>query len=266
MTNEPFQIRKARVSDAVSIVSLIRSGFDRDLLSATIYGADGIESFIREQVAISEDCETVFAVADCDGAVVGCAEFRRLVHDLCLNYIAVSPGFREAGMASRLFSFGLQEFRLCPEVTMILDVLEHNSVAKGWYERLGFKRESSKQMWEARVCVEGSTPGRFVISNYAQAQALQRLYGFSELAIQSVLGDYRVGRMGNNYYRVQPSLLQVPGLMLFLNRLDPARRLLYTTSGDSSTVLPGNARLIATLIRMSIPLDRLLDKDQRRQR
>ncbi len=95
LIDERIGIRSAIIEDAAGIVDVVRSGIDPRLIGATIYGCEGVEHYIRHQIAARElGADTVYTVACEKERVVGCVELRLKPREIFLNYISLLPEMR----------------------------------------------------------------------------------------------------------------------------------------------------------------------------
>ena len=104
---------------------------------------------------------------------------RRLPGCLFVNYIAVRPAFRGQGLGGRLLRAALDQGDGKNAGQCALDVFEFNVRAWHWYERLGFRRQESTAWWQASLAAAEAAP--VLLTDYAQAQACHREYGFSQI-------------------------------------------------------------------------------------
>jgi len=144
---------------------------------------------------------------------------------------------------------------------MLLDVFDHNIVAKNWYKRLGFQHEFSTDWWDVPVVVSNDCVFA-VVSEYPHARLSQHEFGFSQFKLMTAKGKYTVGRMGEDWFRLtRPEALVDPAVSAALSRLDPRRRILALIQVSLMRAPLGEqVRLLATSRRMSVELDILMKK------
>jgi GNAT superfamily N-acetyltransferase len=251
-------VRPGRVGDGPGIVAAIRSGFDAAFVELFIYGCSGITDFVEDQIrAQGLGCETTYTVADSAGDVVGCVEMRLRGLTLFLNQISVAPTWRSGGLGKALLGAAIRESRgqTCSE--MRLDVLDSNLTALRWYERLGFKCEGVTVWWE--VSARPGSPPDYAVGGWPQAEACHARFGFSEFTLLTGRGEYRIGRLGNKWFRLVDQLaLQDPECTMALARLDPGRRVLAVLpEGSLPSGVAGQSRRLACTLRMAVDLDLL---------
>jgi ribosomal protein S18 acetylase RimI-like enzyme len=244
-----WTIRPAVPADAPAIVTIIKKGFPSKLHSMFIYGCSGIVKYVAEQIAVQEyGGEAFYTVAISDNRVVGCLEMRRLQNSLFLNYIALLPEFRSLGLGGQLLINAIELAGTENHQVIKLDVLASNESAYNWYHRLGFMDEFTT-LWLTYSSFITLSEAPIVLSNYAQAQACQQLYGFSQLKLISSGREFDVGRLGTKWFRLtDPNAIISPGLMAFLQRFEPNRMpLLLTKYIPDSTHLSGAQEITRTL-------------------
>lgn len=244
--------RPAVPADSESIVAAIRAVFDTKILECFIYGCPGVTRYVAEQIAIQDrGGGTYFSVAEINGEFAAFVELRRLTNRLFLNYIAVKPDFQKHGLGNRVLSHGMSLTGTENYQEMALDVLGNNEIPRAWYERLGFRQESVTYWWN--LPLKAGVPSLVHLEKYAEAQAMQREYGFSQFDICIDRQRYSIGRLGDNLYRITESnALLLPGLMHILHELGPKRKILLL-SADS--VPPQTAcKPVARTLRMAVDL------------
>jgi ribosomal protein S18 acetylase RimI-like enzyme len=252
VTPDSVLIRRARPDDAARIVYLVRSGFSAELVEAFIYGCHGIERYVRSLI---EDrtigVDTHYEVAESSSGVVGCIEMRELKDGLCLNYVAVDAGFRSARLGSRLLRHAIQTHG--HERTLVLDVLEHNHVARKWYAALGMEQEGSTEWFAAPLpSTAGASPAALV-TGLPQARLLQEQLGFSLFQVACDGRRYEVGMLGARWFRVTTAeALRDPALGAVLRRVDDTRELLALLPGGNAS--PPAARRLTRTLRLSATL------------
>lgn len=266
-----FQISPAQPQDAPGIAAAIGSGFAPEILAATIYGCEGIAKFIASQISLPQAvADTRYTVAEprdsasemvagCSHLVAGCVEMRCFPDALFLNYISLLPQYRAAGMGKALLRAAIAQCREA-QGEMLLDVLLHNEVARGWYQRLGFVDQHGSEWWEIHPERGEASPG--FVSGFPHAEACQREFGFSQLNVTTADGNYAIGRIGLDWFRVTtPEALADPAVAATLVALDPNRRLLaLLREGQLPAAVRPQARQMTRLVRMSVGLDDLVSR------
>ena len=85
----------------------------------------------------------LFAVAECDGALVGCVMAGYEGHRGWINYLAVAPAERRRGVGRALMLEAERMLRAagCPKIN--LQVRPDNPDVIAFYERIGFRVEGA---------------------------------------------------------------------------------------------------------------------------
>lgn len=229
MTIGAVTVVPATPSHAGAIVDTMRGCFEPWVVDRTIYGCPGITGYVERVIHAAPLGSTAYWVALSDAEVVGFAEFRRRPSELLLAYIGSRPTARRRGVAGRLLAGPLHDDGV---QQVALDVFEDNHTAARWYDRLGFTGDQVMGWWEAGLPRTGGgmgAPAR--VTGLPQADACHRAFGFSELVVESAHGSYRVGRLGDQWWRVfDPALLRDHEAVAALGALDERRRVVVLGS------------------------------------
>lgn len=202
-----MNVGPARIENAPAIAELIRNSFADSSSELTIYGCGGAARYVADNIrARSLGGDTFYTVARGGHGLFGCAETRMLSSALCLNYIAVAESVRAGGFGSALLRASLTAPEAQDYKTLILDVSVSNNVALEWYRRLGFQ-ENGQTNWYLLPPSPAPGPSRhWRVSGFAQAEAMHSCFGFSQFQLLTRSGDYAVGRLGNEWFRItQPA-------------------------------------------------------------
>ena len=200
MKDSAWTVRPAAATDAPDIVAIVRGAFPPRVLEAFIYGCEGTAKFVAEQIGVQDQGGDVYyTVATSDGRVVGCTATRPLPDRLFLDYIGVGADYRGRGLGRALLGAALCAGDTGEARDLVLDVFDFNTAAQQWYQRLGFQTGESTSWWQATLADAPPAPVRLI--GYAQAQACQREYGFSQFGIVAAGQHYDVGRLGAKWYR-----------------------------------------------------------------
>jgi hypothetical protein len=138
---------------------------------------------------------------------------------------------------------------------MELDVFSDNVIANGWYASLGFEPTSGSRWWCA-TDLPASEAFAATATGVPAADAVHERYGFSEIGVHSGEHHYRVGRLGEGWYRLNnPGILADERAMGALHALHSRRGFLLIAD---ERVEPGSRWThIASARRMTIPLSLL---------
>jgi ribosomal protein S18 acetylase RimI-like enzyme len=248
---------RARADQAERIVELIQQGFAPEFLSMTTMGCSGAAEYCRLQIqAQDRRSDSAYVVAMLDQQVVGGLELRVTVDTIFINYVAVSGEARGHGVASRLVREGVDMIRTPQHQWLRLDVLEDNTVARRWYEGLGFQVESTTD-WHQLDC-EGFANGPVYVGGHPQSEVMQAHFGFSQLSITTSLGAYTLGKLGRKWLRVtNPALVSDPDALGYIATDHPDRSVLVVA--PRGAILPEystRTELRATTLRMSLGISK----------
>jgi len=222
-----MNIRLAQLGDVGALRSLAYSSFDAKYINKMIYGCFGMHRYLEMCLAQENaTSDAVIYVCELDSKLCGFVHFKRDAFSgtLYLNYICVDYAFRGKNIASQLLLYALlQESSGFEKV--VLDVFSTNTVALMWYEKLGFC-EVKKRYWLVHD-IEDTGSGYGYFSGFAHANLSQSVFGFSQFGLETKLGIYKIGMLGDLYYRVFDSAIVFDKAALSsLAKLDPSRRLL----------------------------------------
>ena len=253
-----MKIRYAEPSDAKVIVSLTVSGFRKELLNAMIYGCNGIVNFLERQISIPLNMsDTIYIVAEIDEIVVGFVEFKIYPENIFLNYIGTSKQVQHKGLATKLLGKSVSMVRTKYHKRMILDVFSDNVVAKYWYKKLGFTEEYNAGWY--KILQKELDEGDFLqgkVSGFSQSNCCYDEFGFSHFNITTAAGNYNVGMLGEEWFRVtEIELLFDYAALSCLNSIDSSRSILGLFNEIDQSKIPVDAVCFCRSIRMSIPLD-----------
>ncbi|MCE5198340.1 MAG: GNAT family N-acetyltransferase [Armatimonadota bacterium] len=256
-----IDIRLAKSEDASGIVNVVRSLFDQNLLNTFIYGASGITQYIADQISI-RDCgsDTVYVVALDDGIVIGMAEMRGVGELMFLNYIGILPEYQAQGIGRQLMKTGVNALGRNGFERIILDVLTSNMSARGWYDRIGFQPQYYMTWWD--IALQQTDADGGIIIGYPQARVCYDNFGFAQFRVATPSGDYAVGLMCQEWYRITqvPALID-PVLPSVLRKFDASRRILAILQDDH---MPDHAqdqaRPIASSVRLAANPDDLIER------
>lgn len=245
-------IRLAQPDDSETIVKILRDGLGDKLSNYTIYCSHGMPAFIRAQIKSHDLGGTKYFVSEEDGQIVGFAEFRLLAKEIFLNNIYVTPLGRGSGSGKALLSAGLVLAQERGLIRIGLDVFSDNSKALTWYEKLGFEL-ASESVWLEMEIKADSNKQHFKILNLPFANCLYRNYGFASLEIETSTGEYSVGLLGENFFRVsEAKFFEDKDALACLTTFDSSRKLLYIGNMlHFPTVNPNSYTKVATSFRLS---------------
>jgi GNAT superfamily N-acetyltransferase len=163
------------------------------------------------------------------GDAAGVVEFRTFGGGAFLNHIAVAPSFRGRGCGRLLLRSAAKDFLAQhPARRVLLDVDPSNAVAYEWYSRLGFVPFGETYWQLGEIQRQPARAG--AVLGLAHAEAMHRRFGFSQLRIETHRDIRDAGRLGREYFRLDQTAWDDPGVHAALRLLDAKRRILLVTS------------------------------------
>lgn len=258
-----IRVCAARPPDAEAIVSIIRLGFEPEVLDSTIYGCSGIVMFIQQLLLLPEQLTSrCYLVAWLGNEPVGVLD-ASLSDTAFVNYISVLPTFRHQGVGRALMACLVVRASERSRAThVVLDVLESNVAARRWYQGLGFSPQALLHWWAADL-PSSEKPVHPVadVKGFPFAVCSHRRYGFANLQVVTAKAVHTVGLLGARYFRIGPQGTWDDDLLNALRDLDRQRQaLIHADSG--SCMAPLTKRRLASLQRMSLPITALLPSDE----
>ncbi|WP_335870610.1 GNAT family N-acetyltransferase [Bacillus sp. 2205SS5-2] len=242
------------------IPSLISMGLEPFIFNRTIYSCHGYDEYIKKQ--LNEESEEVrwFGVYHRTKGLIGCSEWRLLDDSLLLNNLFVHPEFRGLQIGTKLlFEQGVDLAVFHKKKRIILDVFDHNSVAKGWYQSIGFRVIKSKFWYQIPFPdVGGSGEKTILMLNEEEAKRTHQKFGFSMLKWKTENGIASIGRIKHTLYRiVTPMGLEDLSLLYEMKRYDDNRQILLITEQTQPY------DILCTNDRMEISVEELRESEER---
>ncbi|MDR0138030.1 GNAT family N-acetyltransferase [Metabacillus idriensis] len=251
-----MDIRCLKPADSKRLGEIIREGMPENIFSLTISSCHGYDSFISSLLETPNYSPYSFYGAYIDNKLAGFVEWRKLENVLFLNNIYILPDYRSFGIGKKLFN--TKQYLLTNyEVSRIeLDVFSWNEKAMQWYENLGFKPIKTDNWYIKKSLNKVDIQEEFYVYNLPEAKCMHKDYGFSRLEISAKKGQYAIGRLGNQYYRIQGfDALLDNCLINALSVIDPTRD--YLVVADKEHKIPKDLEglsFIASVMRMSLSL------------
>lgn len=231
-----MKLRAAGPQDAIAIAALMARSFDPVTLGLTIYGCRGIARYLAVRMRLPVELSDYRELLALDaGRTAGFAELRSMTDAVCLNYVAIAPGWRGRRYGDRLLMYALDSVAAAGPASVVLDVFASNPVSGQWYRKLGFESEHDTVWWSLPTALEHGegAAARCLPEGLPEADACERAYGFSRFALLSPRRTYRIGRLGHCWFRTQdPALLEDADALACLARIDPARKILGLFASD----------------------------------
>lgn len=203
-------------------------------------------------------------MAEVNNKVIGMAEFIRNGDYIFLNHIYVTSSMRGMNVGSRLFMEGLLMARNIGQKNIFLDVFKDNIRALNWYNSLGF--EIVQEMsWVIFNYIGNDKPlnnGGYILKEYSKALRLYSIYGFSEFVLQTKKGEYRIGLLGEKYYRItEKNLIFDCEALNVLNVINPNRKFLgiFPYKLDGENIYEGSL-IVSNSYKMKNDIDFVIEK------
>jgi len=138
------KLRSLRWEDLDDCIEFINSLIDEgsDIAKETKVTRDEEADWLGKRLASVEKGELVDVVAEVDGKMVANAEIGRRRGNMSHVGdfgVGIRAGYRGIGIGTELMRLLIEQARRIGLKTIVLDVFETNSTAKGLYEKAGFK-------------------------------------------------------------------------------------------------------------------------------
>lgn len=211
--------------DCPSAVSILRTTLGPESLSRSIYGSERVDRYLASLVSypLWQRDHVLYGVWR-SGVLVGMAHFKDIAASWHLNNIAIDPSSQGNGLGRSLVRMWFESGEKGGRRNLTLDVEENNLRALEWYMRLGFSVESRRGSYEKPLKSHSGVAEGILLVNWESAEAWQSAYGFSTFVLQCGQEGWRIGRIGEKYFRVLAEPSQMVESFLYL--IDPGRRLL----------------------------------------
>ena len=218
-------IRPALPQDGERIAALMRGGVSDAVRRITIMCSPRLGRFVADELAAGGAQEYVVAVFG--GQVMGTSAWRHADRNLHLDHLYVTPELRGRGIGSALVLDGLRRIRRPGESRLLLDVFDDTPRAVAWYRSWNMQPEQEFAWVQLPLPAGRQRSGHDLPTEWAEAQARQVRYGFSQFTLSTVTGTYRIGRLGERLFRCGTfGILDDRAALEELARFDPERQLL----------------------------------------
>lgn len=248
-------IRPAVPQDGERIATLMREGVSDTVRRITIMCSPRLGRFVADELAAGGAQEYVVAVFD--GRVMGTSAWRHADGSLHLDHLYVAPELRGRGIGSALVLDGLRRIRRSGESCLLLDVFDDTPRAVAWYRSWNMRQEQEFAWIQLPLPAGGPRSGRDLPSEWAEAQARQARYGFSQFTLSTATGTYRVGRLGERLFRCGTfGILDDVAALEELARFDPQRQLLCVgPATEVPIVVLRSGSIVARSERLTAPCE-----------
>ncbi|MBP2639409.1 MAG: hypothetical protein H6Q66_360 [Firmicutes bacterium] len=243
--------------DVERAIEIMSQGADPTIFPYLIHSCFGYAEYVKSILRLPVECrDTFFFGAYDQDQLLGFSEWRRLGGVFLLSELFIAADARSGGIGKQLFEHG-RELAIKHNAFVIeLDVFMMNHEAREWYQRLGFieRHQTSWILEGAAHRAKAVIPQGYMVKNFCTAAACQKVYGFSNLEIESGSTKYSIGRLGDRYFRITTmENLYDKQLLSVLRHLDPDRRIVGSIK-NLVCCMPDNFHFITKSIRMHHPL------------
>lgn len=227
-----IEIKPLLVSDADSIPALTETGVREDVFPLTIYSSPNYSLFVKNAMVNNSDVK--FFGAYMGSHFLGFAEWRIHKEELFLNNIAIVVGERGLGVGGLLYDHGRSTLKTPSMKSLALDVFEGNKGAISWYEKMGYEVHDLTYWHVAQQRAKPTGEKvNYHVMNKEQADEHHQKYGFSMLTIETKEGQYSIGRITDNCFRIGEEGIVDQDLMGALDELDQNRKLLVLSKNPN---------------------------------
>jgi GNAT superfamily N-acetyltransferase len=241
------QFRPLHEEDINHACRLLKSNLPEHVYNQTIFACTGYPAYLQAACKCGGHSATLLIGAYIGDMLIGFAEWRRMEQMLVLNNLNVDAAYRKDGIGGMLMAYGEKLAKRDDIKKLVLDVFSWNEQAHAWYLRLGFVEEG-RTYWYVRELdcslatrADVITAGThiddeevtYIIDDYPMAEAHHLKYGFSSFRIRTKRKTSVVGRLGEQYFRIQLQSGEWDGgypLTDVLLDLDRERKLLLLSS------------------------------------
>lgn len=238
------QFRPLLEEDIYHACRLLRSYLPEQVYKQTIFACTGYAAYLQAACKCGSHSTTLLIGAYSGELLIGFAEWRRMEQMLVLNNLNVDAAYRKDGIGGQLMAYGEELARKEGIKMLALDVFSWNEQAHAWYLRIGFAEEgrtywyegdlvqsqdASEEVKDDITLPESNDELDYIIDDYPMAEAHHIKYGFSSFRIRTKQKTSVVGRLGDQYFRIQVPSGEWDGcyhLTDVLIDLDPTRKML----------------------------------------
>jgi hypothetical protein len=245
--------------DIQKIQDLTKKWIKPEVFPLTVFSCPGYSKFVNSLLRMNNDFveNKYYGVYSNDNELLAFVEWRISQKSIFLNNIYVSADRRSKGLGNLLIEHG-KKIAIKNNIEKItLDVFDWNVDAKSWYERLGFVCQDNIY-WYVDYCGNreymGIT-GSPQIIDLPQAEVVHLEFGFSSFKVRTTIGDYLIGRLNNEYYRITDiNALNDDTLLKGLHTIDPNRKLFVISRESNLSIKYPYLTFVTSLTRLELPL------------
>ena len=230
--------RAIEPQDCVALVELHHRAFDDGENGTTVFLSPRVKYYLQQLASVARRQNEYFLYgALYGGKLIGYVWGKALQKTWHLNYLAVASEFQGKGIGRALYEQWLETGKQKGYREYSLDVSEQNRQAFDWYRRLGWQLASTTYCYIRQLSASpGWDASNMRIRGWEAAQAWQHCYGFSEFYVVDQQKQWKIGRLAEEYFRINdppPAVVE-----WLLRELDPARKLLLFVPDEISGSLP----------------------------
>ncbi len=200
-----YSLREAAVEDAEAIYQIKVQAFGMTSLHYTIYQAPESILYLQKLIAGGSAQGHYFTVIQAGRKVFGYYHAVKQDSTFFLNYIAVASDARGLSLGNALFGHFEAAGRQAGCQALTLEVFESNRVGMNWYLAREYRPIAAGFHLQIAVDLLDSDcalPLRFAQTDWAEAQAKEREYGFSRLECACGSGTVMLGIIGQRLLKL----------------------------------------------------------------
>jgi ribosomal protein S18 acetylase RimI-like enzyme len=251
--------RKAERKDLIQIAKLIRSGFLPKYIEMMVWGCRGAEKYLADLIDVDSTlCDVANYVGIIDDEIIAVTQLKRNLSNrtLHLNYICTDQAYRKNNVGSKLMLHSITEESSIFE-HMALDVFLDNYIANRWYSSLGFNALETREWLVISTEILDSRVG--YVSGLPQSNCCFEEYGFSQFMLSTDKGNYSIGILGENYYRIADvRIIEDLVAISTLAKLSPNRQILLIAENQPIKDVQVNINKVAATVHMSTGIKNLI--------
>ncbi|MFD1020653.1 GNAT family N-acetyltransferase [Thalassobacillus hwangdonensis] len=250
-------IKPLRPEDAPVVQQLLQENVPEEIYTKTIYHLSGYVDYVTGILKQNESSNPLRYY----GAYVE-DDFAGFTEHYCKkgtgathwNNLYLLDRYRADGIGKLLQQKTFDEAREDASHTLTLDVFDWNTGPLKWYRRLGASYESTNHWMTSSHPLLKKEKASYYLHNKLASDLFYEKYGFAELNLQTPTGDYRIGVLGDTYFRITDTAV-FKDLHVFhaLRELDPERELLFIVPYIDEDILD-DIQFVATSYRLHVSL------------
>jgi GNAT superfamily N-acetyltransferase len=248
-----YEVINVTLEDIPVIQKLLAAGVPECLAKYTIWSSCKLQPYLKSIVNRKASNDQLYLLRAW-GAVVAVVFLRVVETSIWINNVVVDESFRGCSLGSYLLAKAVQrhgELHGC-------SLVEWESVINDerWHRHLDGTLKGCRSAWVGKLPSEQCPIHAFVrLEELPTAYQEHQQYGFSSFSVITQTKRYRVGRLGEDYFRIVDTQgLRDQDLMTSLSSLDRRRDLLVFAQDNDPNVCPNRFRKVATLVHFESPI------------